>query len=49
MLTEFIEKDGAKLEPRLIGETGKNTLLACYVVGLYLNKHLISSGKESSK
>lgn len=45
MLTGFIEKDGSKVEPRLIGEVGKNTLLACYRIGLYVNKKMISEGK----
>ncbi|KAJ0173098.1 hypothetical protein K1T71_011274 [Dendrolimus kikuchii] len=44
MLSGFVEKDGAKIEPRLIGEVGKNTLLACYRVGLYVDKKMISSG-----
>lgn len=44
MLTGFIEKDGSKVEPRLIGEVGKNTLLACYRIGLYVNKKMISEG-----
>lgn len=45
MLSGLVEKDGAKIEPRLIGEVGKNTLLACYRVGLYIDKKLISTGK----
>ncbi|CAH2093915.1 unnamed protein product [Euphydryas editha] len=44
MLTELIAKTGSELEPRLIGEVGKNTLLACYRVGLYLDKKMLSSG-----
>lgn len=44
MLTAFLEKDGFEIEPRLIGEAGRNTLLACYRVGLYVNKKMISSG-----
>ncbi|XP_047032638.1 39S ribosomal protein L44, mitochondrial [Helicoverpa zea] len=43
-LSQLVEKDGAKLEPRLIGETGRNTLLACYRVGLYVDKKMVSSG-----
>nr|XP_026489072.1 39S ribosomal protein L44, mitochondrial [Vanessa tameamea] len=44
MLTDLISKTGSELEPRLIGEVGKNTLLACYRVGLYLDKKMLSSG-----
>ncbi|CAK1590313.1 unnamed protein product [Parnassius mnemosyne] len=44
MLVDILEKDGIKIEPRLIGEVGKNTLLACYRVGLYVDKKLFSSG-----
>ncbi|CAB3246154.1 unnamed protein product [Arctia plantaginis] len=44
LLNTFVEKDGGKLEPRLIGEVGKNTLLACYQVGLYIDRKMISSG-----
>ncbi|XP_013145888.1 PREDICTED: 39S ribosomal protein L44, mitochondrial [Papilio polytes] len=44
MLSGIIEKEGGKLEPRLIGEVGKNTLLACYRVGLYIDKKMLSSG-----
>ncbi|KAL4712355.1 hypothetical protein ACJJTC_001516 [Scirpophaga incertulas] len=44
MLTEILRKDGVTIEPRLIGDVGKNTLLACYRVGLYINKKMISSG-----
>ncbi|CAG9559143.1 unnamed protein product [Danaus chrysippus] len=44
MLTEMISKTGSELEPRLIGEVAKNTLLACYRVGLYLDKKMMSSG-----
>ncbi|XP_023941700.1 39S ribosomal protein L44, mitochondrial [Bicyclus anynana] len=44
MLTDLIAKTGSNLEPRLIGEVGKNTLLACYRVGLYLDKKMLSSG-----
>lgn len=32
-------------EPRLLRESGRNTLQACYVVGLYVNKQLIGEGK----
>lgn len=48
MLTGLLKKEGAKIEPRLIGEVGKNTLLVCYRVGLYVNKRMISSGKNQT-
>ncbi|XP_026740816.1 39S ribosomal protein L44, mitochondrial [Trichoplusia ni] len=44
MLTDILKKDGATIEPRLIGEAGKNTLLACYRVGLYVDKKILSTG-----
>lgn len=44
MLSDLIAKTNSELEPRLIGEVGKNTLLACYRVGLYLDKKILSSG-----
>ncbi|XP_063833088.1 large ribosomal subunit protein mL44 [Ostrinia nubilalis] len=44
MLTSLLAKDNSTVEPRLIGETGKNTLLACFRVGLYVDKQMISSG-----
>lgn len=36
-------------EPRLIGEAGVNTILACYRVGLYVNKQMIGLGKRSAR
>ncbi|CAH0402737.1 unnamed protein product [Chilo suppressalis] len=48
MLTNILKKEGATLEPRLIGEAGKNTILACYRVGLYVEKKMISSGYGES-
>ncbi|XP_026314301.1 39S ribosomal protein L44, mitochondrial [Hyposmocoma kahamanoa] len=44
MLTGLLKKEDAEIEPRLIGEVGKHTLLACYRVGLYVDKQMISSG-----
>ncbi|XP_049879150.1 39S ribosomal protein L44, mitochondrial [Pectinophora gossypiella] len=44
MLTGLLSNQGVQVEPRLIGETGKHTLLACYRVGLYVDKKMISSG-----
>lgn len=44
MLADIVKKEGGTLEPRLIGEAGRNTLLACYRVGLYVDKKMVSSG-----
>ncbi|XP_068623361.1 large ribosomal subunit protein mL44-like [Battus philenor] len=44
MLVGIMDKQGVTLEPRLIGEVGKSTLLACYRVGLYVEKKMFSSG-----
>ncbi|XP_059053051.1 large ribosomal subunit protein mL44 [Achroia grisella] len=44
MLIGMLKKDQTIIEPRLIGETGKGTLLACYRVGLYIEKRIISTG-----
>ncbi|XP_018803706.1 PREDICTED: 39S ribosomal protein L44, mitochondrial [Bactrocera latifrons] len=38
------ERNLGEIEPRLIGDCGKNTLLAAYHVGLYANKKLIGRG-----
>ncbi|XP_065204952.1 large ribosomal subunit protein mL44 [Planococcus citri] len=41
-LNKICQNEGiSKPEPRLVGETGRNTLLACYRVGLYVDKQLI--------
>lgn len=39
----------AQIEPRLIGEVGSNTLLACYRVGFYIDKKMMSSGEKNIK
>ncbi|XP_053617556.1 large ribosomal subunit protein mL44 isoform X2 [Plodia interpunctella] len=44
MLCEILSRDGATPEPRLIGQAGTGTLLACYRVALYVDKKMISSG-----
>ncbi|XP_063368541.1 large ribosomal subunit protein mL44 [Cydia amplana] len=44
MLTGLLKNQEAEVEPRLIGEVGTNTLLACYRVGLYVDKRMISAG-----
>ncbi|KAI5642588.1 hypothetical protein NE865_05355 [Phthorimaea operculella] len=43
-LTGILAKEGVEVEPRLIAEVGRNTLLACYRVGLYIDKQMISAG-----
>ncbi len=35
-------------EPRLLRESATGTIEACYVVGIYVNKELIGSGKSSN-
>lgn len=32
-------------EPRLVGEAGRNTILSCYRIGLYIDKQLIGLGE----
>lgn len=44
MLSNILEKSGKKPEFRLIQEIGKNTLLACYRVGIYIDKQMFSAG-----
>lgn len=45
LLNEICEDQKlGKPEPRLIGQLGKNTLLAAYSVGIYANKKCIGSG-----
>ncbi|CAH0696757.1 unnamed protein product [Spodoptera exigua] len=44
MLVDIMKREGVTLEPRLIGEVGRNTLLACYRVGLYVDKKMVTSG-----
>lgn len=39
------ERNLAAPEPRLLGDCGKNTVLAAYHVGLYTNKKMIGQGK----
>lgn len=48
LLSEILARDGIQSpEPRLIGCSGKNTILACFRVGLYTpdNKKMIGLGK----
>lgn len=48
LLSEILANDGIKSpEPRLVGCSGKNTILACFRVGLYTphDKQMIGLGK----
>jgi len=48
LLSDILARDGIQSpEPRLIGCSGKNTILACFRVGLYtpLNKEMIGLGE----
>lgn len=48
LLSKILARDGIESpEPRLIGCSGKNTILACFRVGLYTphNKQMIGLGK----
>lgn len=38
------EKNLGEIEPRLISDLGKNTLLATYYIGLYANKKMLGAG-----
>ncbi|XP_044739014.1 39S ribosomal protein L44, mitochondrial [Chrysoperla carnea] len=38
------EQNRGEPEPRLLNEAGKNTILACFEVGIYSDKQLIASG-----
>lgn len=49
MLLDLTRPQGKTLEPRLLREAGKNTLLSVYVVGIYdENKVLMGTGEYSS-
>jgi len=50
VLYQILKNEGIKEtpEPRIIGEAAMNTLLACYRVGLYLNKQMIGLGSGES-
>ncbi|GAB0094754.1 mitochondrial ribosomal protein L44 [Sergentomyia squamirostris] len=44
-LTDYCQRNNlGELEPRLIGECGKNTILATYHVGIYANRKLLGTG-----
>lgn len=45
VLSKILERDGrAQVEPRIIAEAGRNTILATYQIGLYSDKKLIGVG-----
>ncbi|RZF36722.1 hypothetical protein LSTR_LSTR005035 [Laodelphax striatellus] len=45
LLSSILQRDGKQpFEPRIVAETGRNTILANYQVGLYVNKELIGLG-----
>lgn len=44
-LASILAREGrGEPEPRLLRKTGQNTIMACYEVGIYLNKKLIGRG-----
>ena len=45
LLKKILHNSNQAYEPRLQWETGRNTIMPCFVVGLYVNKELIGSGK----
>lgn len=48
-LRRLLANDGrAPAEARLLRETGRNTLIACYVVGFYSDRQLLGSGPGRS-
>jgi dsRNA-specific ribonuclease len=48
MLTDIMNQRGETFEPRLLRESGRNSLLSVFVVGLYdSKKQLIGTGKEA--
>lgn len=45
MLQEFCKDNQfGEPEPRLLGDAGKNTILAAYHVGIYCNRKLLATG-----
>lgn len=48
MLNQLISKENrAPVEPRIIGQAGKNTILSAYHIAVYSNKQFLGSGKNS--
>ncbi|XP_067015421.2 large ribosomal subunit protein mL44 [Anabrus simplex] len=44
-LADILSREGrSEAEPRLLGEVGRNTVLAAYHVGMYVDKELIGKG-----
>ncbi|XP_008560209.1 39S ribosomal protein L44, mitochondrial [Microplitis demolitor] len=49
ILNQVLTNDGKDpVEPRIISQTGVNTFLPCYQIGLFSNKQFISSATEST-
>lgn len=49
LLQELMKKAGmSEPELRLIGESAKNTILACYRVGIYVDKNLFCDSKKDT-
>ncbi|XP_077302076.1 mitochondrial ribosomal protein L44 [Arctopsyche grandis] len=44
MLSEILQKSNKVAEPRLIQAVGKNSILACYRVGIYVDKDMFCAG-----
>ncbi|XP_022195946.2 39S ribosomal protein L44, mitochondrial-like [Nilaparvata lugens] len=49
VLSSILQRDGKQpFEPRIVAEAGRNTILANYQIGLYVNKELIGLGSGES-
>ncbi|CAG5077234.1 Similar to MRPL44: 39S ribosomal protein L44 [Cotesia congregata] len=49
ILNQILTNEGKEhVEPRILAQSGVNTLMPVYRIGLYSNKQLISSGTEST-
>lgn len=47
MLNDIISKEReTTVEPRIIGQAGKNTILSAYEIAVYSNKQFLGSGKS---
>ena len=47
MLADILNREGrGKPEPRLVGESGKNTILAAYQVAVYSDKQFMGLGND---
>lgn len=48
VVNRILANDGLPpYEPRILRETGRNTVLGCFVVGLYSNKNLLGYGETN--